>query len=191
MIFTLFVTVGVRRWWQRGAVCALSLMIIVGTWRYVQAPWWDTAADLREMQDNMATGVGYEGTDEYTPLGADPSAIDKDARKVTVVGPAHATIDVLHWDAESKIFTAEMSAADQVALRLFRYPAWRALVNGREVEMNAREGTGQMLVPVRAGMNRVEIRFARTWDRPAGGWISLLSAAGIIPWFVWSHRRPA
>ena len=119
LIFTIFVTVGLRRWWQRAAVCVLSLVVIVVAWRYVQAPWWDTAADLREMQDNMDTGVGYEGTDEYTPMGADPSAIDKDARKVTVDGPAHAAIDVLHWDAESKIFTAQMSAADQVALRLF------------------------------------------------------------------------
>jgi hypothetical protein len=88
----------------------LSVLIIVAAWRYVQAPWSDTAADLREMQDNMVTGAGYEGTDEYTPNGADPSSIDKSARKVTVAGPAHAAIDVLHWDAESKIFTVQMSA---------------------------------------------------------------------------------
>jgi hypothetical protein len=143
------------------------------------------------MKDNVATGAGYEGTDEYRPVGADPSAIDKDARKVTVAGPAHGAIDVLHWDAESKVFTAQMSAPDRVALRLFRYPAWQVEVNGRAVETNAREGTRQMLVPVSAGMNRVEIRFVRTWDRAAGGWISFLSAAGIISWFVWSHRRPA
>ena len=151
----------------------------------------DTAADLREMQDNVVTGAGYEGTDEYTPLGADPSAVDKDARKVTVAGPAHAAIDVLHWEAESKVFTAQMSEADQLALRLFRYPAWQALVNGHDVETIAREGTGQMLVPVSAGMNRVEIRFVRTWDRAAGGWISFVAAAGIITWLVWSRRRAA
>jgi len=190
MIFTVFVSVGLRRWWQRGVVCVLSLVVIVVAWRCVQAPWWDTAADLREMQDNMATSVGYEGTDEYTPLGADPSAVDKDARKVTVTGPARAAIDVLRWDAESKVFTAEMSAPDRVALRVFRYPAWRVSVNGREVETTAHEGAGQMLIPVGAGMNRVEIRFARTWDRTVGGWISLLSATGIISWSVWSHRRP-
>ena len=191
MIFTLFVTVGLRRWWQRAAICALSLLVIVVAWRYVQAPWWDTAADLREMQDNMVTGVGYEGTDEYTPLGADPSAVDKDARKVTVAGPAHAAIDVLHWNSESKILTAQMSAADQVALRLFRYPAWQVSVNGREVKTTAREGTGQILVPVSAGVNRVEIRFLRTWDRTAGGWISIFTTAGVISWLVWSRRRPA
>ena len=63
------------------------------------------------MQDNMVTGAGYEGTDEYTPAGAEPSAIDKEARNVTVDGPARAAIHVQQWDAESRMFTAEMSAA--------------------------------------------------------------------------------
>ena len=66
----------------------------------------------------MESGAGHEGTDEYTPLGADPTAIDKDARKVTVDGPAHAAIHVLRWEAESKTFMA-MSAADQLALHHF------------------------------------------------------------------------
>ena len=189
MTFSLFVTVGVRRWWQRAAVCALSLALVGGGWRYVQAPWWDTAADLREMQDNMATGMGYEGTDEYTPVGADPSVIDKDARKVTVAGPAHGAIDVLRWDAESRMFTVQMSAADQVALRLFRYPAWRASVNGREVETTAREGTGQMLVPVSAGMNQVKVTFVRTPDRTAGGWISVVTAVSTLTLVLVSARR--
>ena len=188
MILTLFVTLGLRRWWQRGAVCTLSLLVMVVAWRYIQAPWWDTAADLREMQDNVITGAGYEGTDEYTPLSADPSVIDKDARKVTVAGAAHAAIDVLHWDAESRDFTAQMSAADQVALRLFPYPAWRVEVNGREVKTTAREGTGQMLVPVSPGMNRVAVKLVRTGDRLAGGWISLIALAGVMSWFVWNRR---
>ena len=188
MIFTLFVTVGLPRWWQRAIVCSLSLLCIVGAWRYSQAPWWDTAADLREMQDNVTTAAGYEGTDEYTPLGADPSAVDKNARKVTVAGPARAAIDVLQWGAESKSFTVQISAPDQLVLRLFRYPAWRVEVNGQEVQTTAREGTGQMLVPVAAGMNRVDIRLVRTWDRTVGGWISLVSVAGVISWFTWRRR---
>jgi hypothetical protein len=188
MILTLFVTVGLRRWWQRGAVCLLSIVVIVLGWRYIQAPWWDNAADLREMQDNVITGAGYEGTDEYTPVGADPSSIDKQARKATVIGPAHAAIEVLHWDAESKVFTVQASAADQVALRLFRYPAWHAFVNGIEVETAAREGTGQMLVPISAGMNRVQIRFVRTRDRLIGGWISLVTVVGLTFGILWKQR---
>jgi hypothetical protein len=186
MIFTLFVTAGLRRWWLRGGVCLLYIAVIVVGWHRVQAPWWDNAADLREMQDNIADGIGYEGTDEYAPVGADPSTIDKDARSVTVAGPAHAAIHVSRWDPEFKMFNAEISAPDQLALRLFYYPAWQVEVNGHVVETGEREGTGQMLVPVGAGMNRVQIKFVRTWDRTAGGWISVVT---ILAVFIWSAGR--
>ena len=188
MIFTLLVTAGLKRWWMRAAVCALSLAVIVVGWRRVQAPWWDTAADLREMVDNMYIDAGYEGTDEYTPLGADPGSIDKDARKVTVDGPARADIHVLRWDAEDKTFTAQMSSADRVALRMFSYPAWIVVVNGREVKTTSRTTTGQMLVPVEAGTNRVEIRFVRTWDRTLGGWISFLAVLGMLGYMLLGQR---
>ena len=72
MLFTIFVAVGMRRWWWRGAVCAISILVVVMAWQRIQPPWWDNAGDLREMQDNMDDRVGYEGTDEYTPSGADP-----------------------------------------------------------------------------------------------------------------------
>jgi hypothetical protein len=175
-IFTFLITVGVRRWWIRFAICLAILLVIATGWRRIQPPWWDTAADLHEMQDIMDLGAGYEGTDEYTPQGADPSAIDKEAREVTAEGPQHAAIRVLQWNAESKVFTAQMSAPARLALRLFNYPAWRVEVNGRVVRTGTREGTGQMLVPVEMGANRVRVTFIRTWDRTAGGWISIISA---------------
>ena len=189
MILSVLVAVGLRRWWMRLAVCLGLLVVIVGAWQRIQAPWWDNAGDLREMQDNIATGAGYEGTDEYTPVGADPSAIDKDARRVIVDGPAHAAIHVLQWSAESKSFTAEMSAPSNLALRLFNYPAWRVVVNGRVVRAGTREGTGQMLVSVERGFNRVEIEFTRTWDRTVGASISVVTLLLIMilrraPWLL-------
>lgn len=189
MIFSIFVATGMRRWWWRGAVCVLSLLVVVTLWHRIQPPWWDHAGDLREMQDNMAPGAGYEGTDEYTPAGAEPAAIDKDARNVTIDGAARGAIHVSRWDAESKNFTAEMSAPDHLALRLFRYPAWRAEVNGKRVQTSAKPDTGQMLVPVEAGTNRVQIVFVRTWDRTAGGWISLLTAISLLVWTVKARVR--
>ena len=188
-IFTILVAVGVRNWSRRIAVCLLSIFIVVTAWHRIQAPWWDNAGDLREMQDNMETGVGYEGTDEYTPVGAEPTAVNKDARDVTVDGPAHAAIRVQQWNAISKRFTAEMSGPDQLALKLFPYPAWKVEVNGRPVEPGVREQTGQMLVPVQAGMNRVQIRFVRTWDRRVGGWISLVALLCTIFWIFRNRRR--
>jgi hypothetical protein len=173
--FTLLIALGVRRWTSRVVIYVATLCVLAFGWRHFQPPWWDHAADLREMQSNMASGAGYEGVDEYTPLGADPSSVDKDARRVTVDRPARAAIHVSQWNPESKLFTAEMSAPDNLALRLFDYPAWRVEVNGRLVQTGAREDTGQMLVPVDAGANRVQITFIRTWDRMAGGWLSLVA----------------
>ncbi len=170
--FTLLTVLGIRRWSARVALYLATLCVIAVVWQYFQPPWWDTAADLREMQDNMATGAGYEGTDEYTPAGADPSSIDKEA---LAAGSAHAAIRVSDWSAERKVLTAEMSAPDNLALHLFNYPAWRVEVNGRQVQASSRDGTGQMLVPVEAGTNLVQITFIRTWDRTAGIWITVLA----------------
>jgi hypothetical protein len=178
--FTLLITLGLRRWASRVALYLAMLCVLAFGWQHFQPPWWDNAADLREMQDNVATGAGYEGTDEYAPAGADPFAIRKEARSVTVNGPAHAVIRVSQWGPEQKIFTAEMSAPDNLALHLFNYPAWQVEVNGRQVQAGTREATGQMLVPVEAGANRVQISFARTWDRSLGGWISVIALILIV-----------
>jgi 6-pyruvoyl-tetrahydropterin synthase-like protein len=177
--FTLLTALGVRRWTSRLALYLAMLCVLAFVWHHFQPPWWDHAADLREMQDNMATGAGYEGTEEYTPVGADPSNLDQEARRVTVAGPAHAAIRVSEWSTEHKLFTAEMSAPDNLALRLFNYPAWRVEVNGRQAQPGRRD-TGQMLVPVEAGTNRVQITFVRTWDRTAGGWISLAAIVVVL-----------
>ena len=182
--FTLLITLGIRKWPARAAVYLATLCVLGFGWHQFQAPWWDTRADLREMQDNMATGAGYEGTDEYTPAGADASGlstvVDKDARHVTVDGPARASIRVSAWSAERKEFTAEMSAPDNLRVHLFSYPAWRVEVNGRITQVGSREGTGEMLVPVEAGANRMQIIFIRTWDRTLGAWISMIAIVFVL-----------
>jgi hypothetical protein len=180
MPFTLLITLGVRRWPARAAIYVAMLCVLGFTWYQYQAPWWDTRADLREMQDNMATGVGYEGTDEYTPTGADVSEVDKTAPRVTVEGAAQAGIRASDWSVERKEFTAEMPAADKLALHLFNYPAWRVEVNGRQVQAETREGTGQMVIPVEAGANRVRMVFVRTWDRTVGAWISMVAIVFVL-----------
>ena len=191
MILSVFVAFGLRRWPVRALICAGAVLLIVFSGYRIQRPWWEDADDLQELRDNMAQqnttqqnagAAGYEGTDEYTPTGADSSAIDKSARRVIVDGPEHAGIHVVQWDAESKKFTAEMSAPARLVLHLFNYPAWKIEVNGREVQAGTRESTGQMLVPVGAGANRVQITFVRTWDRKVGGWISVVTALLVLLW---------
>jgi hypothetical protein len=190
---SLFVAMGISRWWQRVAVYfAMLAVLLIAGWRF-QPPWWDHAADMREMQDNMATGAGYEGVDEYTPVGADPSALTQDdTGKVRIARAVPGVVHVESWKPESKVFTAEMSGQDQLAVRLFPYPAWEVEVNGHVVETTVGGAAGQMLVPVTAGVNRVKITFLRTWDRTAGGWISLITALCLALWVmpVWRRASP-
>jgi hypothetical protein len=202
MIFTVFVAAGTaatgtlsvstasagrRSWWMRAAICIAAVAVIAAAWHFIQPPWWDNAADLREMRDNVTDHIGYEGTDEYTPLGADPSAISKDAAKVAPVGSGQALISALQWGDEKKSFTAETSALTQLELRLLRYPAWTVEVNGSMVRVGRGEA-GQMIVPVEPGVNHVHLTFVRTWDRTTGGWISVITALCAGACFALAHR---
>ena len=154
-------------------------------WHRVQPPWWDTAADINEMLDNQQEGSGYEGVDEYVPANADASEIKQDAPLITSEDGAKTLIQVQEWGPELKVFTAGMREPGKLVLRLFNYPAWKVQVNGRVASTETQEITGQMIIPVDAGENRVEIRLVRTWDRTLGGVISgvtvllLLAVAGL------------
>jgi len=176
---SLLVAESMRRWAIRAVTCAVLLGVVVFGWERMQAPWWDGPADLQEARDNMEAAAGYEGNEEYVPLGGDASAIDKDARNVTLNGAGQAGIRVQMWDAEEKEFTVDMRDSGEVALKLFQYPAWQVEVNGQIVTTGARENTGQMLIPLGAGMNRVRVRFRRTWDRKLGGWIFIVTLLGL------------
>ena len=176
----LYVPMVWRRWVPRLLICVLMLGMIVVVWNRVQAPWWDTAADIREMQDDIHDGQGYEGTGEYVPAGADPYEIKQDAARVSLESDGSAPIQVRQWDPESKFLTAHAAAPGKLVLRLFNYPAWRVEVNGRMVATETREVTGQMMIPVEAGENRVRVTFTRTWDRTLGIIISVLAALVMI-----------
>ncbi len=189
MILSILVAACLRRWWMRITVYAVGVIVIVAAWHRIQPPWWDNAADLKEMQDNMADRIGYEGTDEYTPTAAEPSAIDKNAANVVAIGTEKAVIDVTRWQAKSKEFTAETPTADQLVLRLFRYPAWKAEVNGQEVQTAVKQETGQMVIPVQRGTNHVQVTFTRTWDRTIGGWISAITAWCLLLWVALARNR--
>jgi hypothetical protein len=178
--FALVITMGWRRWTTRVMVCASMLFVVFYAWHRVQAPWWDTAADINEMLDNQQEGAGYEGTDEYVPTGADPYEVAKHPRRVTFEGVGRSRIEVKNWGAESRVFSAEATSPGKLVLRLFNYPAWRVKVNGHPVASQTREVTGQLMVPVEAGQNQVRLTFIRTWDRTVGGIISTITAVFVL-----------
>jgi 6-pyruvoyl-tetrahydropterin synthase related domain len=179
--FAFFVTMASRRWIVRSLICVAMFAVLTFVWHRAQTPWWEAAADFGEMFEHHRSGAGYEGTDEYVPVGADPYEIKQDAPRVALGDDGVALgqvqqIQIQRWSAESKVFTAQVERPTQLVLRLFNYPAWRVAVNGRIVATSTREVTGQMLIPVQAGENRVQITFTRTWDRTLGAIISGVTA---------------
>ena len=172
VVFALLVIMAFRRWWTRLLLCVVLLAVVTLCWHRVQPPWWDSAADINEMLDNQQEGSGYEGVDEYVPADADASEIKQDAPLVATEGSPRVQVKVQHWDPELKVFTADTREPGKLVLRLFNYPAWKVQVNGRVASTETQEVTGQMIIPVDAGENRVEIRLVRTWDRTLGGVIS-------------------
>jgi hypothetical protein len=87
------------------------------------------------------------------------------------------------------MFTADVSTPGRLILRLFNYPAWRVEVNGRTVQAKSQELTGQMLVPVEAGENRVVVTFTRTWDRTLGGIISGATALALVGFVLLKRKK--
>jgi hypothetical protein len=170
------------------------LAVIVFVWHRIQTPWWETSADFREMLEHQQSGAGYEGTDEYVPAGADPYEIKQGAPRVALdhsdTPNQIQQLQIQQWNAESKIFTTVVTHPGQLVLRLFNYPAWRVEVNGQAVATSTQEVTGQMLIPVTAGENRVRILFTRTWDRTLGGLISVLTALSLGIFVALRRKHP-
>lgn len=178
----LLVIMAWRQWWARLLAYAFMFAVLGFVWQRVQPPWWDHASDIALIENSVASGTGYEGTDEYVPVDGDAYEINKTARKATLDGPGTAQIRVLEWDTERKIFLADVSEPTRLALHLFYYPAWKVEVNGHGVEPESRDVTGQMLVPLAPGKNEVWITFMRTWDRALGVWISIASLFVVGGW---------
>jgi len=174
-----------RRWaWASGA----TLLLIVGGTAaiLVRSTWWDSE-DIPELQEALKNGQGFEGTDEYDPLGDDHYNLPQKAPRVQVLppegseGPAPTTeIRIERWTAEERTLVVKSQEPLRLALRLLNYPAWRVEVNGKVVTPERAESSGQMILPLSARTQRVTARFVRTPDRILGNAISLLGLLALL-----------
>ena len=203
------------RWMSVIAVCAVVFMsasahgkltwvwllvaalCIIGSGHYlVKHTWWDTE-DMPTLRDALEDGAGFEGTDEYDPSGDDHTDLPQKAPRAHFSpgsresdAPANQRIVIDRWSAEHRSLRLTAPTAGRVAIRLLDYPAWHIEVNGHQVSAQHAEGTRQMIIPVASGESKIEIKFKRTWDRTAGGWLSALSAFVSIAVLFWP-KRPA
>jgi hypothetical protein len=181
------------RWLWIIAVAAL----ITGTRVYLtQHTWWDNE-EFSSLRANIASVEGFNGTDEYDPIGDDHYNLPARAPRAQALPPeenangqtenaaaAPPTTVVERWTPENKIVRVESPRPLRLAMRLLNYPAWQVDVNGSRIQPEAAEDSGQMIVPLPAGKSRLTVRFTRTVDRTIGGILSLLSslAAALLLW---------
>jgi hypothetical protein len=190
---------------------ALALVIVATATAIVRDAWWDSE-DIPLLEAAIRTGHGYEGTDEYAPLGCDiydlPGAIlnpespdvfakssatplvqpfTPDSANAASAPPPQILID--KWLPEHKSFRVETSEPATLALRMLNYPAWELRVDTTPVNPGSEPGIARMLVQVPAGSHRVEVNFRRTWDRTAGATISCFSVILLLGCAAFSGRR--
>ena len=203
-----------RKQWLGWAAILLATGAIATT--FVKGTWWDSE-DIPVLMNAIRSQHGYEGTDEYEPLGSDryqlpgqppASADDSDesslngsaktaAPKIASLQPESevpapikeedAHID--RWSAETKLFTAKTSHPVALALRLLNYPAWEIKVDGTIVHGDSLPETAQLSLQDPAGEHSVDVFFQRTWDRTAGSAISILSVFLLLAFFTYSRRK--
>jgi len=170
-----------RRWAGGGAL----LLVTGGTAAFlVQSTWWDSE-DIPALRQALASGQGFEGTDEYDPLGDDRYNLPQNAPRAQAL-PAEgsegkappAEIRIMQWEAEERRLEVKSQQPIRLALRLLNYPAWKVEVNGKAVIPERAESSGQMLLPLSPGTYRVTARFVRTADREWGLAVSVI--AGLI-----------
>jgi hypothetical protein len=164
----------------------------------VSDAWWDSE-DIPVVAGGIRSGHGYEGTDEYQPLGSSryelpgvnadgdvvsgPPAPRLAAFSASDPGVALATganLNVERWTADTKVFSSTSSVPVVVALRLLIYPPWQVTVDGAPVRAASEDETGQMLVAIPAGTHRVVVRFGTTWERELGAVVSGLFLIALL-----------
>lgn len=146
----------------------------------VQNAWWDSE-DIPVLRQAIASDQGFEGTDEYDPVGDDHYNLPEKAPRVEILPPKEsdqytpqADVRIVRWTAEERELQVTPREPLRVALRLLDYPAWHVEVNGKLVAPRHAEGTAQMILALAPGKQSVTARFVRTPDRTIGIGISVL-----------------
>jgi hypothetical protein len=199
--FAVFISAAVVHKRMRGymtaslIVAVLAILACTATYM-VRHTWWDSE-DVPVLLEALQNDEGFEGVDEYDPLGDDHSLLPEKSERVTVTpadpeandgSSSEAEITVHRGTAERKeIYIATREPA-VLKLRLLDYPAWRVQVNDAVVVPEQTGETAQIIVPLATGSSRVLVRFIRTPDRTIGGVITAASILIALLLFAWRPK---
>jgi 6-pyruvoyl-tetrahydropterin synthase related domain len=204
------------RWKRAGmyVVCGMALLAagVVANISFFQGC--DSEDAIQGMLDDYHAGNGFEGTDEYAPVGADNSLVATslpfaclvlDPAIVLGKGDPPSNPD---WSADqgtcNATYTrteAEQRASPEhmrviattprsgfLVLRLRRYPAWRVRVNGIDTNPALARQDGLMAVPVPEGHVNLAVDWTTTPDVLIGRLISGLALVLVTGLWLVEYR---
>jgi len=190
---------------RTATILAIAIAIVAaGSWLFWQPC--DEEDIVSAQVTVFQSGNGFDGTDEYTPLGADNSEVPRDLPRVRVLKAADAEIatspapnstedqeaptytpsppdelpaqlKIENWQPEAKTFTIITQPPGYAVLRLMDYPTWQVRANGQEVANRPQRDDGLMAIPVEAGQTHIEITYPAT---PDVLWGRSLTAASLL-----------
>jgi len=145
-------------------------------------------------RDAITSGRGFDGTDEYDPLGDDHLDLPLDAPLARALPTDSADnsvprvqLRVDRWTSIEKRIHVEAQSDARIALRVLNYPAWHVELNGHALQPGRMDDINQMVVPVNVGVSEIHVQFTRTLDRTIGDLVSALSAS-VLLFLFWRGR---
>jgi len=194
--YSCFLAAAMSRRRARWILGAAAIAVSAATAAFlVQQTWWDSD-DMPALREAIANDRGFEGTDEYDPLGDDHSNLPEKAPRVAILpddesggGAPRAEVRVLRWGAEVRELQVLSQKPVRVALRLLDYPAWRVDVNGVVATPQHADTSGQMILRLPAGTQHIAVRFVRTPDRIVGIFVSVAGLLALLALFNAGGQR--
>ena len=193
VVFAFLVATAARRALVFSWIALLLIATLTGAY-LVKHTWWDTE-DVNTVKEAVDTRTGFEGTDEYDPLGDDHTDVPQkqpEASPLVEKGESEFTpkpdLRVLRWTAEDRIVVVKSARGANIRLRLLHYPAWLVSINGRPAQTHRTVSYDAVVVTIPAGESRIEAHFKQSADRTIGGCISAVSVL-VAGWLVWPLKR--
>jgi hypothetical protein len=132
------------------------------------------------------SNLGTDPTDEYTPTAADNDALQPNNPPYRLAdSPQSPTPTDAIPGPTLAHFTLTAPHPEILILNLRDYPAWRIALNGAPSPSRVQRPDGLIAIPVPAGANTIDIRYAHTLDQTFGDGITLIA----VPIFLLTLRR--
>jgi hypothetical protein len=158
------------------------------------------------------TGQGTQGTDEYTPVGANGTAVQQDLPMVRVLrapqddnadkakgdnpewkagdpGSITAKVNARRWNEEHWMVNVVTPETGYAVLRLMEYPSWRVTVDGKPTPDRPGREDGLMAVPVAAGSHVIDVQWSASRDVIDGRAISAIAMLALAVVAVRERRE--